>query len=148
MGNKTSFLLPKFCVILVPKIIKIGQCLIKLIKLMQKMLGSRFWNSVHCISINVPPLTCYNLYIHCSIATIFGKNVAEKVGSQNVLYFLTSSNYCFCTTWGNRKPINCIFSLYCCMLFYQNTKQFKISPGQSWTTLHCQNNRLGARDRT
>jgi len=28
---------------------------------------------------NVPRLTCYNLYIHRSIATIFGKNVAEKV---------------------------------------------------------------------
>jgi len=41
---------------------------------------------------NVPPLTCYNLYIRRSIATIFGKNVAEKVGNQNVLYFLTSPN--------------------------------------------------------
>jgi len=30
---------------------------------------------------NVPPLTCYNLGIHGSIATIFGKNVAAKVGS-------------------------------------------------------------------
>jgi len=37
-----------------------------------------------------PPLTCYNLYIHGSIATIFGKNVAEKVGNQKVLYFLNS----------------------------------------------------------
>jgi len=25
---------------------------------------------------------------------------------------------------------------------------FKISPGQSWTTLHCQNDRLGAPHRT
>jgi len=35
---------------------------------------------IHCVSKtpqSVPPLTCYNLYIHCSIATIFGKNVAE-----------------------------------------------------------------------
>ena len=37
-----------------------------------------------CVKI-VPPLTCYNLYIHGSIATIFGKNVAEKVGSQKIL---------------------------------------------------------------
>jgi len=36
--------------------------------------------------------TCYNFYIHSSISTIFGINIAEKVGSQNVLYFLTSSN--------------------------------------------------------
>jgi len=41
---------------------------------------------------NVPPLTCYSLYIHSSIATIFGKNVAETVGNQNVLYFPTSHN--------------------------------------------------------
>jgi len=33
--------------------------------------------------------TCYNFYIglHSSIATMFGINVAEKVGNQNVLYF-------------------------------------------------------------
>jgi len=45
---------------------------------------------------NVPPLTYryYNLYIslHGSIAMIFGKNVAEEVGNQNVLYFPTSPN--------------------------------------------------------
>ena len=31
--------------------------------------------------------TCYNFDIHSSIATIFGINVAEKVGNQNVLIF-------------------------------------------------------------
>jgi len=36
--------------------------------------------------------------LHSSIATIFGTNVAEKAGNQNVLYFPTSTNYCFCTT--------------------------------------------------
>ena len=72
---------------------------------------------------NVPRLTCYNLGIHGSTATIFGTNVAEKVGNQNVLYFPTSPKYCFCTTWANRKPENCVFSLKCCMLFHQkNTK--------------------------
>jgi len=45
---------------------------------------------LHCVSKNVPPLTCYNLYIHGSIATFFGTNVAKKVGNQNVLYFPTS----------------------------------------------------------
>jgi len=34
-----------------------------------------------------------------------------------VLYFPTSPNMCFCTTRGNRKPENGIFSLKCCMLF-------------------------------
>jgi len=55
--------------------------------------------------------TCYNFYIHSSIATIFGTNVAKKVGNQNVLYFPTSPNWCFCTTWGNRKPGSCVFYL-------------------------------------
>ena len=36
--------------------------------------------------------TCYNFYIHSLIATIFGTNVAEKVGNQNILYFPTSPN--------------------------------------------------------
>ena len=35
---------------------------------------------------------CYNFYIDCSIATIFGINVAEKAGNQNVLYFPTTPN--------------------------------------------------------
>jgi len=36
--------------------------------------------------------TCYNFYIRSSIATIFGINVAEKVGNQNILYFPTTPN--------------------------------------------------------
>jgi len=36
--------------------------------------------------------TCYNFYIHSSIAAIFGINVVEKVGNQNVLYFPTTPN--------------------------------------------------------
>ena len=97
---------------------------------------------------DVPPFTCYNLDIHGSVATISSKNVAEKVGNQNVLYFPTSPNYCFCTTWRNRKPRNCVFSLKCCMIFFyqKHETQLKISLGQSWTTLCCQNDRLGAPD--
>jgi len=36
---------------------------------------------LHCVSKNVPPLTCYILYVHGSIATIFGTSIAEKVGN-------------------------------------------------------------------
>jgi len=36
--------------------------------------------------------TCYNFYIHSSIVTICGINVAEKVGYQNILYFPTTPN--------------------------------------------------------
>jgi len=52
---------------------------------------------IYTVSQNVPPLTCYNLYIHSSIVTIFGTNVANKVGNQSVFYIPTSPNYCFCT---------------------------------------------------
>ena len=52
----------------------------------------------------------------------FWQNVAEKVGNQTVLYFPTSPNWCFCTTCGNKKPGNCVFSLKCCMLFHQETR--------------------------
>jgi len=70
---------------------------------------------VHRVSKNVPPLTCYNLDINSSITIIFGKSV--KVSNQNVLYFPTTPNLCFCTTWGSKKPENCVFSLKRCMLF-------------------------------
>jgi len=36
-------------------------------------------------------ICCY-FYIHSSNATIFGTNVAQKAGNQNVFYFPTSPN--------------------------------------------------------
>jgi len=84
------------------------------------VLAALLRSTLHCVSKNVPPFTCYKLDIHSSI--IFGTRTTEKVGNQNVLYFPTSPNLCFCTTWGNRKHENCIFSLKCCMLFTKNTK--------------------------
>ena len=48
---------------------------------------------LHRVSKKRPTFTtCYNFYIHSSIATIFGTNVAKKVGNQNILYFPTSPN--------------------------------------------------------
>jgi len=35
-----------------------------------------------------------------------------------------------------------------CFFNKKHETQLKISPGQSWTTLHCQNDRVGAPDRT
>jgi len=43
---------------------------------------------LHYVSKNVPPLTCYNRYIHGSIATIFGTNVAEKYTIKMYMYFI------------------------------------------------------------
>ena len=48
---------------------------------------------IHCVSKKRPTFTtCYNFYMHSSIAAIFGTNVAEKVRNQTVLYFPTSRN--------------------------------------------------------
>ena len=107
-------------------------------------------DSTPCLKKTSHLLTYYNLDIHSSITIIFGTSVAEKIGNQNVLYFPTSPDLCLCTTFGNRKPKNCVFSLKCSMLFTkkQHMKHIKISPGYSWTTLHCQNDRQGAPDRT
>jgi len=81
---------------------------------------------------NFRPLTCYNIDIHSLIMTIFGTSITEKVGNQNIFYFPTSSNLCFCTTQENRKPKNCVFSPKYCMLFTKNnTKHIKISLGYS-----------------
>jgi len=50
-------------------------------------------NKLHCVSKKSHTFTVwYNLYIHSSIATIFGTNVAEKEGNQNILYFPTTPN--------------------------------------------------------
>ena len=43
-----------------------------------------------CLKKNVLRLTWCNVYIHGSIATIFGTNVAAKVGNENIVYFPTS----------------------------------------------------------
>ena len=55
--------------------------------------------------------------MHGLITIILGTSVTKKVTKQNVLYFSTLPNLCFCITCGNRKPENCIFSLKFCMLF-------------------------------
>ena len=48
--------------------------------------------STPCLKKRPTFTTCYNFYMHSSIATIFGTNVAEKVGNQNVRYFPTTPN--------------------------------------------------------
>jgi len=50
---------------------------------------------------NVPPFVCYNFDTHEWILIFFATNVINKVGNQKTLYYATSSNLCFCTTWQN-----------------------------------------------
>ena len=40
---------------------------------------------------------------------IFGRNVIDKVGNQKMLYYATSNNLCFYTTWQNAEHENHIF---------------------------------------
>jgi len=68
-----------------------------------------------------------------------------------MLYFPTSHNYCFCTTWQNRKHLNCIFSLKHCMLLCQQTQNIENIWGHHLVILnhdHSQNSQLYARDST
>jgi len=102
--------------ILSTKIIQIG---LSLTELFQKCGLFETCTYIYTVSQNVTTLSCYNFDIRESIWMISGINVTEKVSNQTVLNFPTSLKYCFCTTCGNKKPWNCVFSLKCCMLFYQ-----------------------------
>jgi len=108
---------------------------------------ARYWKYTLCLK-NVPPLTCYNLYTHCPITTtLIGANVTKKVGNPNVLYFPTylTSALALPRETGNPQ----IASFHLNVFFTKNTQNtLKISTGYSWTTLYCQNDRLGAPDRT
>jgi len=64
-----------------------------------------------CLKKNVPPLACYNFDAHEWILIFFGRNVTDKVGSQKMLYYATSNNLCFCTTWQNGETRKSHFSL-------------------------------------
>jgi len=68
---------------------------------------------------NVPPLACYIFVTHERILILFSRNVTDKVSNQKTLYYATSSNLCFCTTWQNGETRKSHFSL-------------------NWTVLHAQ----------
>jgi len=44
---------------------------------------------------------------------IFRTNVTDKVGNQKTLYYATSNNLCFCTTWQNTETRKSHISLDC-----------------------------------
>ena len=47
------------------------------------------------------------------ILIFFGRNITDKVSKQKTLYYATSNNLCFCTTWQNGKTRKLHFSLKC-----------------------------------
>jgi len=75
---------------------------------------------------NDTALAWYNFDVHQPILIIFGRNVAEKVSSQTVLYFPTF-NYCFCTTCRNSKAKIASFHLNAkCCFANRHTKHIHI----------------------
>ena len=81
------------------------------------MLTSWFWfvtgsDSSYTVSQkNVSPLACYDFDTHEWILIFFSRNVTGKVGNQRMLYYATSNNLCYCTTWQNWETQKARFSL-------------------------------------
>ena len=67
---------------------------------------------------------CYSFDMHQTILIIFGRNVTDRAGSQILVYFPTSPNYCLCTTRGNKKPENCDFLLKQCIFCFINKHKY------------------------
>jgi len=87
--------------------------------------GCRFYTTcqqyIHRVSKNVPPLACYNFDAHEWILIFFGRNVTDKVGNQKSLYYASSNNLCFCTTWQNAETRKSHISLNGIVLHTQCT---------------------------
>ena len=76
---------------------------------------------------NVLPLACYNFDTRERISICLGRNVTDKVSNQKMLYYVTSNDLCFCTTWQNAEARKLHFSLKvkCCI---SALPEFKQSP--------------------
>jgi len=65
-----------------------------------------------------------DFYVYQLILIIFSRNIAKYVSSQIVLYFPTSPNLCFCTTWEHRNTkIACFHSNVVLLLFQSSTNR-------------------------
>ena len=84
-----------------------------------------------CLKTTVMFHTITMTVMHEGILIILSRYVTKKISYSKLLYFSTSHNWCFYTTWWNRKPRNCVFLLKCLMLFSRQTQTF----------LCCQNDR-------
>jgi len=56
---------------------------------------------VHRVSKNVAALASYNFDTRERIFIFLDRNATDKVSNQKTLYYATSNNLCFCTTWQN-----------------------------------------------
>ena len=71
---------------------------------------------------------------------IFGRNVTDEISNQKTLYYVTSSNLCFYTTWQNLENENCIFTCCTCALseFNQLLYFFNLFDSRPILTLLCE----------
>jgi len=81
------------------------------------------WCYTLCLKKRPTFTTCYNFYIHSSIATIFGTNVVEKVG--NKMYFTFPPNLTSASTLpgetGNPEIASFHLNAACCFTKKHNT---------------------------
>jgi len=78
---------------------------------------------IQCVSKKRPIFTtCYNFYIHSSIATIFGINVAEKVGNQMYFIFTPHLTSASALPGETGNPEIVFFHLNAACIFTKNTK--------------------------
>ena len=84
----------------------------------------------------VPPLVRYNFDTHEHILIFVGRNVIDKVSNQKTLYFATSNNVCFCTTWQNRDTKVAFFTqmMYQCIARIQPVATWCLQ--SFWLTTH------------
>jgi len=89
--------------------------------------------STLCIKTNVPPLQLAIIFTYTvRLRHIFGTNVAEKAGNQNVLYFPTTITSASALPGETGNPEIASFHLNAaCFFTKKHETQLKISPGQS-----------------
>jgi len=97
-----------------------------------------YWKYMCTVSQKRPTFTtCYNFYIHSSIATILRTNVAEKVAIK--MYFISPPHLTSASALTGERGNPEIASFHlnaACFFTKKHETQLKISPCQSWTTLH------------
>jgi len=59
-------------------------------------------------------MACYDFDTREWILILFGRHVTNKVSNQKTLYYATSNNVCFCTTWQNEETWKLHFLLKHC----------------------------------
>ena len=67
---------------------------------------------------NIPDIFDCNLKTAYQILIIFGRNIFDTTCHQMTIYFPTSPNVCFCTTWWKHSEQNITFSSNAIWLLY------------------------------